>query len=82
MLMCFLVVATSVLFFVAKKREWTVRETIRRSARKVVTAMTPRRTEFPKSVKEPPTPKIKPDDLDLEKGAEQPKKQRGNFSRK
>ncbi|AEO58811.1 hypothetical protein MYCTH_2063330 [Thermothelomyces thermophilus ATCC 42464] len=83
-------IATSVLFFIAKKREWTVRETIRRSARKVVTVMTPGRTEFPKSVKEghsrladvPPTPKITPEHLDLEKGLEQPKRKRANFSRK
>ena len=45
-------VTTSVLFYVAKKREWKVRETIRRSARKVVTALTPRRSEFPRSVKD------------------------------
>ncbi|KAL2264873.1 hypothetical protein VTJ83DRAFT_7383 [Remersonia thermophila] len=70
-------IATSVLFYVAKKREWTVKETLRRSAKKVVTALTPRRTEFPRSVKEgrsgklddvPPTPRIKPEHLDLEKG--------------
>jgi hypothetical protein len=45
-------VASSVLFYLAKKREWRVRETIRKSARRVVTALTPRRTEFPKSVKD------------------------------
>lgn len=45
-------IGTAVLFYVAKKREWKVRETIRRSARKVVTALTPRRTQFPDSVKE------------------------------
>jgi len=83
-------IASSVLFFVAKKREWTIRETIRRSARKVVTVLTPRRSEFPKSVKEgrsrfddvPPTPRIKPEYLDLEKGLGKPKKKRANFSRK
>jgi hypothetical protein len=83
-------IATSVLFFIAKKREWTIRETIRRSARKVVTVLTPRRSEFPKSVKEgrsrlddvPPTPRIKPEYLDLEKGLDKPKKKRANFSRK
>ncbi|KAK4043137.1 hypothetical protein C8A01DRAFT_43918 [Parachaetomium inaequale] len=83
-------IASSALFFVAKKREWTVRETIRRSARKVVTVLTPRRSEFPKSVKEgrsrlddvPPTPRIKPEYLDLEKGLDKPKKKRANFSRK
>lgn len=77
-------VASSVLFFVAKKREWTMKETLRRSARKVVTALTPRRSEFPRSVKEsggrsrlddvPPTPRIRPEYLDLEKGAGKPKK--------
>ncbi|KAF4125627.1 hypothetical protein GMORB2_0871 [Geosmithia morbida] len=41
------------LFFIAKKREWTMRETLRRSARKVKTALTPRRSEFPSSVKDP-----------------------------
>ncbi|GAB1315743.1 Transmembrane protein [Madurella fahalii] len=104
-------IASSVLFFVAKKREWTVKETIRRSARKVVTVLTPRRSEFPRSVKEsvggrgggsgggggggagrvrlddvPPTPKIKPEHLDLEKGFDGGhklgKKPRANFSRK
>jgi hypothetical protein len=89
-------IASMVLFWVAKKREWTVKETLRRSARKVVTALTPRRSEFPKSVKEssgrgggrsrlddvPPTPRIKPEYLDLEKGLDKPKKKRANFSRK
>lgn len=87
-------IATAALFFVAKKREWTVRETLRRSTRKVVTALTPRRSEFPRSVKEsngasrprgrvrlddvPPTPKLRPEDL--EKGFRREK--RANFSRK
>ena len=85
-------VASSVLFFVAKKREWTVKETLRRSARKVVTVLTPRRSEFPRSVKEggrskfddvPPTPRIKPEYLDLEKGLDKPKKKKGpSFGRK
>lgn len=72
------------LFYLAKKREWKVRESIRRSARKVVTALTPRRSEFPRSVKEssgnssrgrlrlddvPPTPKLRPEDV--EKGLAQ-----------
>jgi hypothetical protein len=56
----------------------------------VVTVLTPRRSEFPKSVKEgrsrlddvPPTPRIKPEYLDLEKGVDKPKKKRANFSRK
>ncbi|CAK7239831.1 MAG: hypothetical protein STHCBS139747_001266 [Sporothrix thermara] len=73
-------IASAVLFYLAKKREWKVRESIRRSARKVVTALTPRRSEFPRSVKErrpdgsrgrvrlddvPPTPRLP---RDLEKG--------------
>ncbi|KAK4463843.1 hypothetical protein QBC42DRAFT_264910 [Cladorrhinum samala] len=85
-------IASSVLFFVAKKREWTVKETIRRSARKVVTALTPRRSEFPRSVKEsrggrvkldevPPTPRI-PEHLDLEKGVARSKSGKKNYSRK
>ncbi|KAI3320202.1 hypothetical protein HD806DRAFT_538397 [Xylariaceae sp. AK1471] len=72
-------ISTAVLFYLAKKREWRVRESIRRSARKVVTALTPRRSEFPRSVKEssgrssrgrvrlndvPPTPKLRPEDIE------------------
>ncbi|GAP88403.1 hypothetical protein SAMD00023353_2900790 [Rosellinia necatrix] len=77
-------ISTAVLFYLAKKREWKVRESIRRSARKVVTALTPRRSEFPRSVKEssgkstrgrvrlddvPPTPRLRPEDV--EKGLAQ-----------
>ncbi|KAI1416390.1 hypothetical protein F5Y13DRAFT_116632 [Hypoxylon sp. FL1857] len=71
---CVLGIAMAVLFYLAKKREWKVRESIRRSARKVVTALTPRRSEFPKSVKDsrgrvrlddvPPTPKLRPEDVE------------------
>ncbi|ROW06628.1 hypothetical protein VPNG_06701 [Cytospora leucostoma] len=72
-------IASATIFYLAKKREWKVRETIRRSAKKVVMALTPRRTEFPRSVKEgsiksrsgrvrmtdvPPTPRLKPEDLE------------------
>ncbi|KAI0102985.1 hypothetical protein GGR51DRAFT_525246 [Nemania sp. FL0031] len=72
-------ISTAILFYLAKKREWKVRESIRRSARKVVTALTPRRSEFPKSVKDsagrssrgrvrlddvPPTPKLRPEDIE------------------
>ncbi|KAH7265152.1 uncharacterized protein BKA55DRAFT_535099 [Fusarium redolens] len=84
-------ISTAALFFTAKRREWTMRETIRKSARKVVTALTPRRTEFPSSVKDgpvpshrnrtrivdddvPPTPRIRPEDL--EKGLAQAKAKR------
>ena len=86
------IAASTALFFIAKKREWTVKETIRRSAKRVVTALTPRRTEFPKSVKNPvgrggrmrlddvpPTPRIKPSDL--EKGLDKANDKR-NLSRK
>ncbi|KAI1777423.1 hypothetical protein F4818DRAFT_347830 [Hypoxylon cercidicola] len=80
---CVLGISTAVLFYLAKKREWKVRESIRRSARKVVTALTPRRSEFPKSVKEsgksskgrvrlndvPPTPRLRQEDI--EKGLAQ-----------
>ncbi|KAK4093238.1 hypothetical protein Purlil1_2395 [Purpureocillium lilacinum] len=78
-------VTTATLFFIAKKREWTMRETLRRSAKKVVAAITPRRSEFPDSVKGstgstrrgrakradsvPPTPRLRPEDL--EKGLAQ-----------
>ena len=73
------------LFYVAKKREWKIREGLRRSAKKVVTALTPRRSEFPKNVKGssarasrgrvrlddvPPTPRLRPEDL--EKGNVKP----------
>ncbi|KAK2003475.1 hypothetical protein LX36DRAFT_651069 [Colletotrichum falcatum] len=82
----------AILFYVAKKREWKIRETMRKSARKVVTALTPRRAEFPRSVKEssspprsyrgrakladdvPPTPRVRPEDL--EKGLAQAESKR------
>lgn len=72
-------VSTAVLFYVAKKREWKMREKFRQSARKVVNALTPRRSEFPKEVKEgpirggkrgirlddvPPTPRLRPEDVE------------------
>jgi hypothetical protein len=42
-------VSTTALFFAAKKREWTMRETLRRSARHVVQAIkTPLTPRFPK----------------------------------
>ncbi|CAH0052868.1 unnamed protein product [Clonostachys solani] len=67
------------LFFIAKRREWTMKETLRRSARRVKTALTPRRTEFPDYVKNgpisshrararladvPPTPRLRPEDIE------------------
>ncbi|KAH7040837.1 uncharacterized protein B0I36DRAFT_344513 [Microdochium trichocladiopsis] len=72
-------IAMAVLFYLTKKKEWKLREKMRRSARKVVTALTPRRSEFPKSVKEgsgkasrgrmrlddvPPTPRLRPEDIE------------------
>jgi hypothetical protein len=45
-------VTTAALFMIAKQREWTMKETIRRSAKKVATALTPRRTEFPSHLKD------------------------------
>ncbi|KAI1078162.1 hypothetical protein F5B20DRAFT_245377 [Whalleya microplaca] len=71
-------VSMAVLFYLAKKREWKVREKIRHSAKKVVTALTPRRSEFPKSVKQsggssrgrvrladvPPTPRLRQEDIE------------------
>jgi hypothetical protein len=80
-------VVSTVLFYLAKKRSWEVRATLRRSAKKVVTALTPRRSEFPSSVKQgrprrlnddddivPPTPKVKASFKDdLEKGNSQKK---------
>ncbi|KIE03559.1 hypothetical protein MAJ_00090, partial [Metarhizium majus ARSEF 297] len=44
-------VCTAILFFIAKKREWKASEVFRHSVKKVVAAITPRRTEFPNSVK-------------------------------
>ncbi|KEZ39475.1 Uncharacterized protein SAPIO_CDS9341 [Scedosporium apiospermum] len=86
-------VTTATLFYVAKKREWKVREGLRRSARKVVTALTPRRTEFPRDVKNaspnsrrrermddvPPTPRIRPEDL--EKGLNAAKNKQARWGR-
>lgn len=73
------IVTSSVLWYLAKKRSWEVRKTIRRSARRVATALTPRRTTFPKDVLDrrptkgltridevPPTPKMR--GSDVEKG--------------
>lgn len=80
MLTC--VATTGALFFIAKKREWTMKETLRRSAKKVKTALTPRRSEFPSHLKDPensssgrrkharladdvpPTPRLRPEDLE------------------
>lgn len=46
-------VVSSVLWYYAKKRSWEVRKTIRKSARRVATALTPRRTTFPKDALNP-----------------------------
>ncbi|KAH7336356.1 hypothetical protein BKA65DRAFT_553012 [Rhexocercosporidium sp. MPI-PUGE-AT-0058] len=47
---CVLGAVSAILFYLAKKRSWQVRESIRRSARRVATALTPRRSTFPKDV--------------------------------
>lgn len=41
---------SAVLWYLAKKRSWEIRASIRKSARKVVTALTPRRSTFPKDI--------------------------------
>ncbi|KAI9742988.1 MAG: hypothetical protein M1818_003283 [Claussenomyces sp. TS43310] len=70
-------IVSSVLFFLAKKHDWQVKATIRKSAKRVATALTPRRSEFPRSVKDgrnsrgrtrleevPPTPRLKTFDIE------------------
>ncbi|PMD54684.1 uncharacterized protein K444DRAFT_110889 [Hyaloscypha bicolor E] len=47
---CILGAVSSVLWYLAKKRSWEIRASIRKSARKVVTALTPRRSTFPKDI--------------------------------
>jgi len=72
-------ITSSVLWYLAKKRSWEIRATIRRSAKRVATALTPRRSTFPKDVQQrrstrgasriddiPPTPKVR--SFDVEKG--------------
>ncbi|KAH7157821.1 hypothetical protein B0J13DRAFT_181792 [Dactylonectria estremocensis] len=82
-------ISTTILFFIAKKREWRVKEALRKSARKVVSALTPRRSEFPSSAKEsrrartrlndvPPTPRLRPEDL--EKGLDKAKAKRQQWN--
>jgi hypothetical protein len=41
-------VTSTVLWYLAKKRSWEIKATIRRSAKRVATALTPRRTTFGK----------------------------------
>ncbi|RFU35151.1 hypothetical protein B7463_g1230, partial [Scytalidium lignicola] len=67
-------IVSSVLYYLAKKRSWEIRESIRRSARRVATALTPRRSTFPKDVRRsrglerieevPPTPKRRMQDIE------------------
>jgi len=52
---CVFGIVSSVLFYLAKKRSWEVRKTIRKSARRVATALTPRRTTFPKDIQKRPS---------------------------
>ncbi|KAG9232325.1 hypothetical protein BJ875DRAFT_486174 [Amylocarpus encephaloides] len=46
-------IASSVLWYLAKKRSWEVRAKLRKSARKVAMVLTPRRSAFPKDVQNP-----------------------------
>ncbi|OAA70484.1 hypothetical protein ISF_02458 [Cordyceps fumosorosea ARSEF 2679] len=75
-------VSTATLFFIAKKREWKVREKLRRSARKVAAALTPRRSQFPDSVKRsveaPKSSRLQTSDSRDEKGY--PKRDKGKKS--
>ncbi|CAL3962478.1 hypothetical protein PZA11_000373 [Diplocarpon coronariae] len=48
---CVLGTVSAVFFYLAKKRSWRLRESIRRSARRVATALTPRRSTFPRDVR-------------------------------
>ena len=48
------VVTLAVLFYLAKKRQWKVRETIRRTTTRVVRAMTPRNATFGKDALKSP----------------------------
>jgi len=68
-------IVSATLFYIAKKRSWEVRKSIRRSAKKVATALTPRRTTFPKDVRRgsrglqridevPPTPRRGSNDVE------------------
>jgi hypothetical protein len=68
-------IASAVLYYLAKKRSWEVRKSIRRSARKVATALTPRRSTFRKDVRRstkglaridevPPTPRTRSGDVE------------------
>lgn len=74
---CIIGITTATLWYFAKKRSWEVRKTLRRSARRVATALTPRRSTFPKDVHSkrgkrgltkieevPNTPRITVDDLE------------------
>ncbi|KAE8453522.1 hypothetical protein EG329_010383 [Mollisiaceae sp. DMI_Dod_QoI] len=47
---CIFGAVSGVLYYLAKKRDWKIRESIRRSARRVATALTPRSARFPRDV--------------------------------
>ncbi|CZR51887.1 uncharacterized protein PAC_01764 [Phialocephala subalpina] len=79
---CVFGVVSAILFYLAKKRDWKVRESIRRSARRVATALTPRSARFPRDIHSrqsrrgltkidevPNTPRNR--SADVEKGAKQ-----------
>jgi len=44
-------IASAILFYLAKKRDWKIRESIRRSARRVASALTPKSARFPRDVR-------------------------------
>ncbi|PHH75108.1 hypothetical protein CDD80_2628 [Ophiocordyceps camponoti-rufipedis] len=48
---CLIGATTTTLYFLAKKREWKLRERVRKSARRVASVLTPRRAQFPSSAR-------------------------------
>ncbi|RDA91270.1 hypothetical protein CP533_0638 [Ophiocordyceps camponoti-saundersi (nom. inval.)] len=52
---CLIGATTTTLYFLTKKREWKLRERVRKSARRVASVLTPRRAQFPNSVRRPAT---------------------------
>ncbi|PFH60589.1 hypothetical protein XA68_10690 [Ophiocordyceps unilateralis] len=50
---CLIGATTTTLYFLTKKREWKLRERVRKSARRVASVLTPRRAQFPNSARKP-----------------------------
>ncbi|KAF4595585.1 hypothetical protein GQ602_001198 [Ophiocordyceps camponoti-floridani] len=50
---CLIGATTTTLYFLTKKREWKLRERVRKSARRVASVLTPRRAQFPSSARRP-----------------------------